>query len=128
MRSARGSRGRWTGWPKPGARSPASWIAVAARSAAAVGVVARLHARLRLDQELRAQLGGAEDDRPAAEDPGGDRALERSGIGREGHPGRDVRGHHPVLGDGDQEQVEEVALLVGRLLAREQEVEVLGEA
>ena len=84
--------------------------------------------RLRLDQELRAQLGGAEDDRPAAEDPGGDGALKRPGIGGERHPGRDVRGHHPVLGDGDQEQVEEVALLVGRLLAGQQEMEVLGEA
>ena len=33
-----------------------------------------------------------------------------------------------MLGDADQEQIEEVALLLGRLAAGEQQVEVLGEA
>ncbi len=39
MRSARGSSGRCTGWPKPGALSPAPWIARAASAAAAAGVL-----------------------------------------------------------------------------------------
>ncbi len=37
MRSARGSSGRCTGWPNPGARSPAAWIARAISSATAAG-------------------------------------------------------------------------------------------
>ena len=62
---------------------------------------------------------------PAAEDPGRDRALQRSRVGRERHPRRDVGRHHPVLGDRDEQQVEEEALVVGRLAAGEQQVEVL---
>src|SRR5262245_17099176 len=81
-----------------------------------------------LRQQSRALLGGAEDDRPAAEDPRGDCALQRVGVGGERHPRGDVRRHQPVLGDRHEQQVEEVALLVGRLLAREKQVKVLGEA
>ena len=33
-----------------------------------------------------------------------------------------------MLGDGDEQQVEEEALLLGRLLTGQQQVEVLGEA
>ena len=33
-----------------------------------------------------------------------------------------------MLGDRDQQQIEEEALVLGRLAAREQQVEVLGEA
>ena len=40
----------------------------------------------------------------------------------------DVRGHHPVLRDRHQQQVEEVALVGTRLPPREQQVEVLREA
>jgi hypothetical protein len=54
--------------------------------------------------------------------------LQGAGVCRERHPRRDVGGHHPVLGDRDEQQVEEEALVVGGLAAREQEVEVLGEA
>ena len=79
-------------------------------------------------QEARARLGGAEDDRAGAEDPGRDRSLEGVRIGEERHPGSDVRRHHPVLGDRDEQRVEEEALLLGRLLAGEQEIEVLAEA
>ena len=39
-----------------------------------------------------------------------------------------LRRHQPVLGDRDEQQVEEEALVVGRLAAGEQQVEVLGEA
>ncbi len=81
----------------------------------------------RLLEQPRAFLGGAEDDRARAEDPGGDGALQRAGVGGERHPRGDVRRHHPVLGDRDEEQVEEEALVLGRLLARQQQVEVLGE-
>ena len=65
---------------------------------------------------------------PAPRMPGRDRALQRARIGGERHPRRDVRGHHPVLGDRHEQQVEEEALLLGRLLAGQQQVEVLGEA
>ena len=84
--------------------------------------------RTRLLEQPRARLGRAEDDRAGAEDPRRDGTLQRSGIGGERHPRRDVGRHQPVLGDADQEQVEEEALLLGRLVAGEQQVEVLGEA
>ena len=87
-------------------------------------VTALAHALL---EQSRARLRGAEDHGAAAEDPRRDRTLQRGGIGRERHPRGDVRGHHPVLGDRDEQQVEEVALLGGRLVAGEQQVEVLGE-
>ena len=60
---------------------------------------------------------------PAATAP-----CSEPGIGGERHPRRDVRRHHPVLGDRDEEEVEEVALLLGRLAPGEQQVEVRGEA
>ena len=84
--------------------------------------------RPRVLEQPRARLRRAEDDRAGAEDPGRDRALQRARVGRERHPRRDVGRHQPVLGDADQEQVEEEALLLGRLVAGEQQVEVLGEA
>ena len=65
--------------------------------------------------------------RAGAEDPRRDGALKRVGVGGERHPRRDVRRHHPVLGDRDQQQVEEEALVVGGLVAGQQQVEVLGE-
>jgi hypothetical protein len=54
--------------------------------------------------------------------------LQRSGVGSKRHARSDVRGHHPVLGDRDEQQVEKEALVVGRFAAGEQQVEVLGEA
>ena len=118
IRSARGSSGRWTGWPKPGALPPAAWISRAISSATAAGVAAGDDLRLRLLEQPRARLGRAEDDRAAAEDPRRDGALQRSGVGGERHARGDVGRHHPVLGDRDQEQIEEEALLVGRLARR----------
>ena len=82
----------------------------------------------RLLEQPRALLGGAEHDRAGAEDPRRDGALERSRVGCERHPGGDVRGHHPVLGNRDEQQVEEEPLVVGRLAAGQQQVEVLAEA
>src|SRR5262249_11763032 len=78
-------------------------------------------------EQVRALLGGAEHDRSGAEDARGDRALQRARVGRERHPGGDARRHHPVLGDRDQQQVEEEALLRRRLLAGQQEMDVLRE-
>ena len=93
-----------------------------------LGRLAGSDATLRLLQPLRAQLGRAEHHRAAAEDARRDGSLERPGVGGERHPRDDVGRHHPVLGDRDEEEVEEVALVVGRLLPREQQVEVRGEA
>ena len=93
-----------------------------------LGRVTGRHLLLRLLEQPRARLGRAEDDRAAAEDPRRDGPLQRSGVGRERHARGDVGGHHPVLGDRDEQQVEEEALVLGRLAAGEQQVEVLGEA
>ena len=92
------------------------------------GLATRRHLLLRLFEQPRARLGRAEDDRAAAEDPRRDGSLQRSRVGGKRHARGDVGGHHPVLGDRDEQQVEEEALVVGRLAAGEQQVEVLGEA
>ena len=105
------------------ARHPAAGVVDLARDLA--GLATR---RDRLLEQPRALLRRAEDDRPGAEDPGRDGSLQRSRVGRERHPRRDVRRHQPVLRDRDQQQVEEVALVLGRLVAGQQQVEVLGEA
>jgi hypothetical protein len=82
----------------------------------------------RAGEQPRTLLRRAENDRARAEDPGRDGALQRPGVGGQRHPGRDVGGHQPVLGDRHQQQVEEEALVVRRLLAGQEEVEILGEA
>ena len=91
------------------------------------GVAARRDLRLGLHEEAGAGLGRAQDHGAAAEDARRDGALERAGVGGERHPRGDVRGHHPVLGDRDEQQVEEVALVRGGLLAAQEQVEVLRE-
>ena len=75
------------------------------------------HLLLPLHEEPGARFGGAEDDRAAAEDPRSDGPVERAGIGGERHAGRDIARHHPVLRDADEEEVEEEALVLGRLVA-----------
>jgi hypothetical protein len=65
---------------------------------------------------------------PDAENARRNRPLERFGIGRESHSRGHVGGHHPVLGDRDEQEIEEEALLLGRLAAGEQKMKVLGEA
>ena len=107
---------------------PEAWIARAIVPGDRRGRAAGRHLLLRLLEQPRARLGRAEDDRAAAEDPRRDGALQRSGVGGERHARGDVGGHHPVLGDRDEQQVEEEALVLGRLAAGEQQVEVLGEA
>ena len=118
MRSARGSSGRCTGWPNPGALPPDAWIARAISSATAAGSPPAATFACASSSSRAHSLGGAEDDRAAAQDPRRDGALQRSGVGGERHPRGDVGRHHPVLGDRDEQQVEEVALLLGRLVAR----------
>ena len=78
-------------------------------------------------QQQRAQVGSAEHHRAASENPRCHGSLQRAWIRGQRHPRRDVRRHHPVLGDRDEEEVEEVDLLLGRLLPGEQQVEVGGE-
>ena len=75
------------------------------------------HLFLRRFEQPRARLGRAEYDRAAAEDPRRDGPVQRSGVGGKRHARGDVGGHHPVLGDCDEQQVEEEALVVGRLAA-----------
>ena len=87
-----------------------------------------LHLLLCLLEQARALLGRAQYDGTSAENPRGDGSLQRSGICSEGNPSRDVGRHHPVLGDRDKQQVEEEPLLLVRLAAGEQQVEVLREA
>ena len=86
------------------------------------------HPFLRRFEQPRARLGSAEDHRAAAQDPRRDGPVQRFGVGRKRHARSDVGGHHPVLGDRDEQQVEEEALVLGRLAAGQQQVEVLGEA
>src|SRR3954449_2536757 len=88
-----------------------------------VGIAACRHPRLGLLEEARALVCCPEDHRTAAEDPGSHGPLQGSWIGCEGHPRRNVGRHHPVLCDRYEQQVEEVELLLGRLAAREQQVE-----
>ena len=64
----------------------------------------------RLVEEARGVLGGAEEDRPAAEQPGGDRALERLGRPRVGEPGGEHRRGEAVVGERDQHGVEQPGL------------------
>ena len=89
--------------------------------------LARRDASARILEQERALLRRPEDDRTGAEDARGDGTLQSGRVGRERHPRGDVRRHHPVLGDRDEQQVEEEALVVGRLVAGQQQVEVLGE-
>ena len=86
------------------------------------------HFLLRLLEQPRASLGRPEDDRPGTEDPCRDRPLQRLGVGGERHARGDVARHQPVLGDRHEQQVEEEALVVGRLAPGEEQVEVVGEA
>ena len=70
----------------------------------------------------------AMDYRSSAKNAGRHRALQRRGIAAQRHPRRLDARHQPVLGDRDEQQVEEEPLVVRRLAAGEQQMEVLGEA
>jgi hypothetical protein len=96
---------------------PAAWISPRPPQASRLGLL----------EQPGTLRGRSEHDRPAAQDPGCHRGLQRAGIGGERHPRRDVRRHQPVLGDRDEHEVEEEPLLFRRLVAREQQMEVLGE-
>ena len=117
IRSARGSSGLCTGWPKPG-----TLAAGGADRARDLGDGRRRCSSSRAHSSAVPRITG-----PAPRMPGRDGALQRARVGGQRHPRGDVGRHHPVLGDRDQQQVEEVALVVGRLVAGEQQVEVLGE-
>ena len=123
-----GRAGGGPGGRSPGSLPPAARMPCAISLATAAGASPARPARCASLEQPRALLGRAEDHRAAAEDPRRDGALQRARVGGERHPRGDVRRHHPVLGDRDEQQVEEVALVLGRLVAGEQQVEVLGEA
>ena len=129
MRSARGSSGRWTGWPKPGSLPPAARMLARELGAATCRAARRRRPARCASSSSRAhssdvpRITGPQPRIPAATAP-----WSEPGVGGERHPRGDVRGHHPVLGDRDEQQVEEEALVLGRLVAGEQQVEVLGEA
>jgi hypothetical protein len=53
--------------------------------------------------------------------------VQRRRVRGQRHPRRDAGRHHPVLGNRDEQQVEEEPLVVGRLFAGQEEMEVLGE-
>ena len=61
-----------------------------------------------------AEVGRAEDHRAATEHAGGDRALQRGGIGGEGHARRLHRRGQAMLGDRDEAEIEKEALVIGR--------------
>ncbi len=127
-RSARGSTGRCIGWPKPGtACRRARGLPAATVSMASSGVPpASTPPRLR-PAACRSSPRGAEHHRAAAENAGSDAPLQRSGIGVIGHPRGDGRRGQPVLGDGDQQEIEKEALVLARFLSGHQEEEELGE-
>ena len=82
---------------------------------------------MRLRQKLAAQFGRSSQNRTAAEKPGGQSALQRLGIGGERHPRRLHRRHHAVLGDRDKQEVQKIALVLGRLMAGQQQMEIFGK-
>jgi hypothetical protein len=77
----------------------------------------------RVGEQSSALFGGPQHNRAGAEDARSDGRLQRGRVRRERHPRCDVRGHHPVLGDRDEQQVEEEALGSGRLVPGQEQVE-----
>jgi hypothetical protein len=82
---------------------------------------------LRLDQKASTFLRGSQNHRARAENPRRDCTLQRARVGGERHPGGDVGRHHSVLGDRNEQEVEEVALFLGRLSAGDEQVKILRE-
>ena len=85
------------------------------------------HLRIRLDQQAAAEFRRAEDDGSGAEDAGRDRALQRIGIGGQRHSRGQNRRHEAVLGDRDQQKVQEESLFLGRFSAGQEQIEIAGE-
>ena len=79
-------------------------------------------------QQPAARVGRSDQHRAAAEETGRQRAVQRIRIGRERHPRRLDGRHHAVLGDGDQQKIEEEPLVLGRLAAGQEQMEIGGEA
>ena len=86
--------------------------------AGVVGRPARPPSPARPPARNRAVLGDAEEPRAAAEQPGGERALQRLGRAGVGQPGGDRRGREPVVGERHEHRLEHRQLPgVGRRLA-----------
>ena len=116
----RGSPSLCSGWPKPG--SGVRLLAVLAHELHRVGA-----GRQRVAQHRPGVLGGAEDHRAAAEQPGGDRALQRLGRRGERHPRGLHARHEAVLGDRHEAGVGHAPLALVRSAAHQEEEEHLGQ-
>ena len=79
-------------------------------------------------RKCAAVLGDAEEPRPAAEQPGGQRALQRVGRGEVGEPGGDRGGREAVVGQRDQHGLEDPGLRRRRPAQRDQPERQLAEA
>ena len=75
-----------------------------------------------------AVLGDAEEARPAAEQPGGERALQRVGRGQVGQPGGDRGRGEAVVGQRDEHRLEDPGLAGRRAPLRDQPEGQLAEA
>src|SRR4051794_41127663 len=87
-----------------------------------------IHSCSRVRQHLGAELRGPEHDGAAAEDTRSDRALQVVRTRGERHARGLRRRSQAVLGDRDEQQIEEEALVGARLPSGYQEKEELGEA
>ena len=111
----RGSSTLCTGWPRPGTYLPASRVrrtassATASQPASSVGSLARASLEHRV-QVGAAVLGDAEEPRAAAEQAGGQGALQRVGGGEVGQPGGDRGRGEAVVGQRDQHRLEDADL------------------
>ena len=79
-------------------------------------------------QEDRGVLGDAEEARAAAEQSGGERALQRVRRAGVGQAGGDRRRGQPVVGEGDEHGLEHRQLLAGRPPLGDEPVRQLAEA
>ncbi len=127
IRSARGSTGLCSGWPKPASGFLAARCSRAIASAASSGVAPASIRFSVCSSRARGLARRAEDDRAAAEHAGGDRALQRRRVGGVGHARRLHARRQAVLGERDQREVEEEALVGRRHAAGRQQEEEFGE-
>ena len=108
-RGVRGSPSLCTWWPRPGTNRPAARCAGTVCSASAsqpASSVGSSHRAQHLVQEPAGVLGDAEEPRAPAEQPGGQRALDRVGRRQVGQP-RDDRGRgEPVVGQRREHRLE----------------------
>ena len=109
-RGVRGSPSLWTWWPRPGTNRPAARCAVTVSSASASQPASSVGSSAARDehvvQEPAGVLGDPQEPRARAEQPGGQRALDRVRRGQVGQP-RDDRGRgEAVVGQRGEHRLE----------------------